>query len=154
MIMQQVKNGDTIKIHYKGRLSDGTVFDSSEGRAPLEFTVGSGMVIPGFDTGVKDMSIGDRRTIHIPAVEAYGPKQEHLILEFPKDQFPPDLQPEAGMQLNMSNDKGEAFPVVITEVKDDVVILDANHQLAGQDLIFDLELMEINGSGKPKIIMP
>ena len=153
--MQGVKNGDTIKIHYKGRLNDGTVFDSSEGRAPLEFTVGGGMVIPGFDAGVKDMNIGDTKTIHIPAAEAYGTKQEHLVMEFPKDQFPPDLQPEVGMQLNMSSNTGQVIPVVITEVKEDTVWLDANHQLAGQDLIFDLELMEINGSSsKSRIIMP
>lgn len=152
--MQGVKNGDTIKIHYKGRLADGTVFDSSEGRAPLEFTVGSGMVIPGFDAGVQGMSVGDKKTIHIPAAEAYGEKQEHLVMEFPKDQFPPDLKPEAGMQLTMSDNRGQAIPVVITEVKDDVVLLDANHQLAGKDLIFDLELVEINGQGKSRIIMP
>lgn len=152
--MEQVKNGDTIKIHYKGRLDDGTVFDSSEGRTPLEFTVGSGMVIPGFDAGVQDMGIGDKKTIHIPAVEAYGPKQEHLVMEFPRDQFPPDLVPEEGMQLSMSDNQGQVIPVVITEVKDDTVMLDANHQLAGKDLIFDLELVEINGAGKSRIIMP
>ena len=152
--MQQVKNGDTIKIHYKGRLDDGTVFDSSEGRDPLQFTVGGGMVIPGFDAGVKDMGIGDKKTIHIPAAEAYGETQDHLIMEFPIDQFPPDMKPEAGMQLNMSDNRGQAIPVVITEVKDDTVMLDANHQLAGKDLIFDLELVEINGQGKSRIIMP
>ncbi len=152
--MEQVKNGDTIKIHYKGKLEDGTVFDSSEGREPLEFEVGSGMVIPGFDAGVKDMNIGDKKTIHIPAEEAYGPKQDHLVLEFPKDQFPPDLNPEVGMQLNMSNDKGQVIPVTITKVKEDMVELDANHMLAGKDLIFDLELMEINGKAKSRIIMP
>ena len=152
--MPQVKNGDTIKIHYKGRLADGTVFDSSEGRDPLQFTVGGGMVIPGFDAGVKDMNVGDKKTIHIPAAEAYGEKQEHLIMEFPKDQFPPDLNLEVGMQLNMSSNTGQMIPVVITEVKDDTVLLDANHQLAGKDLIFDLELVEINGIGKSRIIMP
>lgn len=152
--MPQVKNGDTIKIHYQGRLADGTVFDSSEGRDPLQFTVGGGMVIPGFDAGVKDMNIGDKKTIHIPAAEAYGDKQDHLIIEFPKDQFPPDLNPEVGMQLNMSSNTGQVIPVEIVEVKEGTVMLDANHQLAGKDLIFDLELMEINGSGKSRIIMP
>lgn len=150
----QVKNGDTIKIHYKGRLADGTVFDSSEGREPLEFTVGGGMVIPGFDAGVKDMSVGDKKTINIPAAQAYGEKEEHLIVEFPKDQFPPDLNPEVGMQLSMSSNTGQVIPVVITDVKETSVMLDANHQLAGKDLIFDLELMEINGQGKSRIIMP
>ncbi len=150
----QVKNGDTIQIHYKGRLADGTVFDSSEGREPLEFEVGAGRVIPGFDEGVKDMTIGEKKTIHIPAAEAYGDKQEHLVMEFPKDQFPPDLKPEVGMQLSMSSNTGQVIPVVITEVREDSVLLDANHQLAGHDLIFDLELMEINGQGKSRIIMP
>ncbi len=151
--MQQVKKGDTIKVHYHGKLVDGTTFDSSEGREPLEFEVGSGMVIPGFDEGVTGMSIGEKKTVLIPAEEAYGPKQEDMVMEFPRDRFPADMVPEKGMQLNMSNGEGQNFPVVIVEVKDDVVILDANHPLAGQDLTFDLELVAING-GSPLIIMP
>ncbi|TKK65988.1 peptidylprolyl isomerase [Ilyomonas limi] len=152
--MEQVKKGDTVQIHYRGRLEDGTVFDSSEGRQPLEFEVGSGQVIPGFDTGVTGMEPGEKKTIHIPAVEAYGPRHEHMIMEFPRDRFPADITPEEGMTLNMSDGQGQVIPVVITEVKDDVVLLDANHQLAGKDLIFDLELVSINGQGKSKIIMP
>ena len=151
--MQQVKKGDTVKVHYHGKLTDGSTFDSSEGREPLEFEVGGGMVIPGFDTGITGMAIGEKKTIQIPFDEAYGPKQEDMIMEFPKDRFPGDLVPEAGMQLNMSNPQGQNFPVVIVEVKDEVVILDANHPLAGEDLVFDLELVEIAGS-KPLIIMP
>ena len=152
--MNQVKNGDTIQIHYSGKLADGTIFDSSEGRQPLEFEVGSGSVIPGFDEGVKGMEVGDKKTIHIPAEEAYGARQEHMMLEFPRDRFPADLNPEEGMTLNMSDGQGQVIPVVITGVKEDVVLLDANHQLAGHDLIFDLELVSINGQGKSKIIMP
>ena len=151
--MQQVKKGDAIKVHYHGKLVDGTTFDSSEGREPLEFEVGSGMVIPGFDEGVTGMAIGEKKTVHIPADEAYGPKQEDMIMEFPKERFPADMVPEVGMQLNMNNGQGQSFPVVIVEVQEAVVILDANHPLAGQDLIFDLELVEINGS-KSLIIMP
>ncbi|HEX3024107.1 MAG TPA: peptidylprolyl isomerase [Chitinophagaceae bacterium] len=151
--MQQVKKGDTIKVHYHGKLVDGTTFDSSEGREPLEFEVGSGMVIPGFDEGVTGMAVGDKKTVQIPADEAYGPKQENMIMEFPREKFPADMIPEIGMQLNMNNGQGQSFPVVIVEVQETVVILDANHPLAGQDLIFDLELVEING-GKPLIIMP
>ncbi|OIQ97461.1 FKBP-type 16 kDa peptidyl-prolyl cis-trans isomerase [mine drainage metagenome] len=151
--MQQVKKGDTIKVHYHGKLVDGTTFDSSEGREPLEFEVGSGMVIPGFDEGVTGMAVGDKKTVQIPADEAYGPKQEDMIMEFPREKFPADMVPEVGMQLNMNNGQGQSFPVVIVEVQETVVILDANHPLAGQDLIFDLELVEING-GKPLIIMP
>jgi FKBP-type peptidyl-prolyl cis-trans isomerase 2 len=144
--MQQVKSGDTIKVHYHGKLTDGTTFDSSEGRNPLEFKVGSGMVIKGFDDGVMNMAIGEKKTIHIPVNEAYGEKQAEMIMDFPKDRFPEDMLPEVGMQLNMNNGAGQTFPVVITEVKEDVVVLDANHQLAGQDLVFDLELVEIVSS--------
>ena len=151
--MQQVKKGDTVKVRYHGRLEDGTTFDSSQGREPLEFEVGSGMVIAGFDEGVTGMQIGEKKTIHIPASEAYGPVQQEMIMEFPKNRFPADLTPEVGMQLNMSNGQGQNFPVVIVEVKDEVVVLDANHPLAGKDLIFDLELVEISG-GSPLIIMP
>lgn len=151
--MQQVKKGDTIKVHYHGKLTDGSTFDSSEGREPLEFEVGSGMVIPGFDNGVIGLTVGEKRTIHIPVDEAYGAKREDLFMEFPKDRFPADITPEAGMVLSMSNGEGQQMPVVIAEVKEEVVILDANPPLAGQDLIFDLELVEIAG-GSPLIIMP
>jgi FKBP-type peptidyl-prolyl cis-trans isomerase 2 len=144
--MQQVKKGDTVKVHYHGKLTNGTTFDSSAGREPLEFEVGSGMVIPGFDEGVTGMSIGDKKTIHIPADQAYGQKEEHMIMEFPRDRFPEDMVPEVGIQLNMSNGSGQNFPVVITEVRETVVVLDANHPLAGEDLVFDLELVAINGA--------
>ncbi|HEX8334201.1 MAG TPA: peptidylprolyl isomerase [Segetibacter sp.] len=151
--MQQVKSGDTVKVHYHGKLTDGSTFDSSEGREPLEFEVGSGMVIAGFDTGVTGMSVGEKKTIEIPVDEAYGVKQDDLLMEFPKTNFPADMVPEVGMQLNMSNGSGQNFPVVIREVKDDVVVLDANHPLSGEDLVFDLELVEIVAP-KSKIIMP
>ncbi len=152
--MQQVKSGDTVKVHYHGKLTDGTTFDSSEGREPLEFEVGSGSVIPGFDTGVTGMQVGEKKTVNIPVDEAYGPKQEDLYMEFPIDRFPEDMKPEVGMQLNMSNGSEQNFPVVIAEVHDDTVILDANHPLAGEDLTFDLALVEIKGGKSPLIIMP
>jgi FKBP-type peptidyl-prolyl cis-trans isomerase 2 len=151
--MQQVKNGDTVKVHYQGKLTDGTTFDSSEGRQPLEFEVGSGSVIPGFDNGVIGMSVGDKKTINIPAEEAYGEVEEDRFMEFPINRFPPDLKPEVGMTLTMSDGSGQQFPVAISDVRDDVVILDANHPLAGQELIFDVELMEIK-SKSPLIILP
>lgn len=151
--MREVRNGDTIKVHYRGRLEDGTVFDSSEGRDPLQFEVGSGMVIPGFDKGVLGMTVGQKKTINIPVDEAYGPVQEEMYMEFPINRFPEDMKPEVGMSLNMSNGSGQAIPVVIAEVQDEVVILDANHPLAGEDLTFDLDLVDIAG-GKPLIIMP
>ena len=151
--MQQVKSGDTVKVHYHGRLTDGTTFDSSEGRDPLEFQVGSGQVIKGFDDGVSGMEVGEKKTIQIPVEEAYGEKNEDMVVQFPRANFPPDLNPEVGMQLTMTNNEGHAIPVVIIEVKEDMVILDANHPLAGQDLIFDLELVSISG-GQSRIIMP
>jgi peptidylprolyl isomerase len=111
------------------------------------------MVIKGFDDGVTGMAIGDKKTINIPAEEAYGPKNPDMIIDMPKDRFPKDMEIEVGMPLAMSDGQGNQHQVVVTEIKEDVVILDANHPLAGQDLIFDLELVEIVG-GKPLIIMP
>ena len=142
--MEQVKNGDTVKVHYHGRLTDGTTFDTSEGRSPLEFEVGAQQVIKGFDEGVLGMSVGEKKTIHIPAEEAYGSASEDKLIEFPRAQFPPDMTPEVGMQLSLRSQDGQDFPVVIAEVKDDMVILDANHPLAGRDLVFDVELVGIN----------
>lgn len=150
--MQQVKSGDKVKVHYHGKLRSGETFDSSQGREPLEFTVGSGQVIKGFDQGVMGMQVGDKRTVEIAVHDAYGAKQDEMIIEFPRNQFPPDMKPEAGMQLMMNNGAGQSFPVTVTEVKEESVILDANHPLAGQDLIFDIELVEIVPTSK--IIMP
>ena len=150
--MQQAQNGDKVKVHYHGKLRSGETFDSSKGRDPLEFELGSGQVIRGFDDGIRGMQVGDKKTIEIAVADAYGEKQQEMIIEFPKDQFPPDMNPEAGMQLMMSNGSGQQFPVTIVEVKEEAVILDANHPLAGQELIFDLELVEI--TPKSRIIMP
>ncbi len=143
--MAQAKSGDTVQVHYTGRLEDGSVFDSSDGRDPLEFQLGSGMVIPGFDQGLTGMSVGEKKTIHIPAEEAYGPVNEEMILQIERSQIPPDLPLELGMQLNMHQDgNGQVVPVKVVEVTDESVTLDANHELAGKDLIFDLELVGVN----------
>jgi FKBP-type peptidyl-prolyl cis-trans isomerase 2 len=150
--MQQAQNGDKVRVHYHGKLRTGETFDSSNGREPLEFTVGSGQVIRGFDDGVRGMQVGDKKTVEIGVNDAYGQKENERIIEFPKTQFPQDLTPEVGMQLMMSDGQGQQLPVTITEVKDDSVVLDANHPLAGQDLIFDIELVEIVPSSR--IIMP
>lgn len=150
--MQQVKNGDKVKVNYHGKLRNGETFDSSEGREPLEFTVGSGQVIKGFDTGVMGMQVGDKRTVEIEVEDAYGEKNEEMIIEFPKTQFPEDMKPEVGMQLMMNNGDGQSFPVLVKDVKEETVLLDANHPLAGEELIFDIELVEI--VNKPLIIMP
>lgn len=141
--MQQVKNGDNVRVHYHGKLSDGSTFDSSEGRSPLEFQVGSGQVIKGFDDALVDMKIGDKKTVVIPAEHAYGEASENMYIEYPIADFPADMKPEVGMELHMSDAEGNNFPVVIKEVKDNAVVLDANHPLAGKELTFDIELVEI-----------
>ena len=151
--MQEAKSGDKVKVHYHGKLTSGETFDSSEGRAPLEFEVGSGAVIKGFDEGVTGMKVGEKKTINIPVQEAYGPKNPEMMVEMPKDRFPAEMEIEEGMPLMMSDGSGQNFQVVVTEIKESSVILDANHPLAGEDLIFDIELVEIVG-GKPLIIMP
>jgi FKBP-type peptidyl-prolyl cis-trans isomerase 2 len=141
--MQQVKTGDTVRVHYHGRLENGDTFDKSEGKAPLEFKVGTGSVIKGFDNGVLDMTVGEKRTLNIPVEEAYGPKSDELIMEFPKANIPADLNPEVGMELQMSNPQGQVFPVRVAAVGAEFITLDANHPLAGEPLIFDIELVEI-----------
>lgn len=141
--MQQIKSGDKVKVHYHGKLTNGETFDTSDGRDPLEFTVGAGQVIKGFDDALMDMTVGEKKTVQIPVAEAYGERKDDMIVEYPRQEFPEEMKPEVGMQLNMSDNQGNNFPVVITEVKDEVVILDANHPLAGQDLIFDLEVVSI-----------
>lgn len=151
--MAGVKAGDKVKVHYHGRLRNGETFDSSQGREPLEFTVGNGDVIKGFDQGVMGMEPGEKKTVEIDVVDAYGEKQQEMLIEFPKAQLPADLKPEPDMQLMMNNGSGQSFPVRIAEVKDESVVLDANHPLAGEDLIFDLELVSIEAPPS-KIILP
>ena len=151
--MQQAKSGDKVKVHYHGRLTSGETFDSSEGREPLEFEVGSGMVIKGFDDGVTGMKVGEKKTVNISAEQAYGEKNPDMVIEYPRSQFPSHIELKEGDQLVMSSASGQQFQVRIAEIKDDVVLLDANHPLAGEELIFDIELVEIVGS-KPLIIMP
>lgn len=141
--MVQAKPGDTVKIHYTGRLEDGTVFDSSVEREPLEFTLNGGQVIPGFDEAVLGMSPGESKTQKIPMDQAYGPHREEMVLEISRQQIPPDLEPEVGQQLQVQQENGQAIPVFVTEVTDSIVTLDANHPLAGEDLTFDIKLVEI-----------
>lgn len=151
--MATVKSGDKVKVHYHGKLTSGETFDTSDGREPLAFQVGSGSVIKGFDEGVTGMSIGEKKTINIPFDEGYGPRKEEMVIEMPKDRFPKDMEIEVGMPLMMSDEEGHQFQVSVSDIKDAVILLDANHPLAGKDLVFDLELVEIEGN-KPLIIMP
>ena len=140
--MAAAKAGDTVRIHYTGTLQDGSVFDSSRGRDPLVFTLGSGQVIPGFDAAVTGMSVGDERTVTIPATDAYGPHRDELLLEVPRTEFPPDIQPAPGLQLQLSQE-GQTVVVTVREVTSDQVVLDGNHPLAGESLTSALELVRI-----------
>lgn len=144
--MSKVKSGDKIRVHYKGTLTEGgETFDSSEGRDPLEFEVGSGQVIPGFDNGVMDMAVGEKRTVNIPMDQAYGPKNEQNVIDVDRAQLPEEMKElEIGMMLQMMTPDGQPIPVTIVGFTDDKVKLDANHALAGKDLTFDLELVSIN----------
>ena len=141
--MQQVQKGDIVNVHYHGTLTDGTIFDSSAGREPLKFTAGEGQVIKGFDDAVLTMKVGDKKTVNIPVGEAYGHRNDDMTMEYPITDFPADMQPAVGMELQMGDNQGNVFPVVIVEVGDETVVLDANHPLAGKDLVFDLELVSI-----------
>lgn len=140
--MSKVKEGDTVKVNYTGTLKNGEVFDSSEGKEPLEFTLGEGQLIPGFEKAVIGMAIGDTASIDIPSDEAYGEEREDLIINVPKDQLPEDITPQVGMQLQVNQGNGQPIPVRIKEVGEAELTLDANHPLAGQDLSFEIELVE------------
>lgn len=141
--MAEAKKGDNVKVHYTGKLDDGTVFDSSQGKEPLEFQVGSGNVIPGFENAVVGMSEGETRTTRIPADEAYGPYQEENVITVSRDEFPPELDPQVGEQLQVKQGDGQSYVVRVKQVSDNDVTLDANHPLAGQALTFDIELVQI-----------
>jgi peptidylprolyl isomerase len=141
--MTQVQSGDTIKIHYTGKLQDGTEFDSSAGSEPLEFTVGEGQIIPGFENAVMGMVVGDAKTVTVPSDQAYGSRMNELVLEVGRDQFPANISPQVGQQFQMRQADNQAVVVTVTGVAGDTVTLDANHPLAGQDLVFDIELVEI-----------
>lgn len=141
--MQQVKKGDLVRVHYTGKLTTGEQFDSSAGREPLEFTVGAGQMIKGFDAAMPGMNIGEKKTITIAPKDAYGEKDEQAIIEFPRQNVPADMKLEPGMELSLSDQDGRPVPVIVVEVREDVIIMDANHFLAGKELIFDIELVEI-----------
>jgi peptidylprolyl isomerase len=141
--MSQAQSGHTVRIHYTGTLSDGTQFDSSAGRDPLEFALGGGMVIPGFEKAVEGMSVGESKSVTIAPEDAYGPRHEQLIQEVPKSALPEEVTPEIGMQLQGRGPDGQVMNLQVKEVADDSITVDANHPLAGEALNFDIELVEI-----------
>lgn len=141
--MAQVEDGNTVKVHYTGKFEDGTVFDTSADRDPLEFTIGRGQLIPGFEQAVIGMSPGESKTVNIPADEAYGQHNAEMLTEVDRSQFPADLNPEVGQQLQLNRPDGQTVVVTVASVSESTVTLDANHPLAGKDLIFDIQLVEI-----------
>jgi FKBP-type peptidyl-prolyl cis-trans isomerase 2 len=142
-LMAQAKNGDTVMVHYTGKLTDGTVFDSSTERDPLQFTIGAGEIIPGFEQAVLGMNTGESKTTKIPVDEAYGSHRPEMVVEVERDQMPPEMEPEVGQQMQIQQPSGQIIPVMITNISDSTVTLDANHPLAGEDLIFDIQLVDI-----------
>ena len=142
--MSEVKNGDVVKVHYTGKVQDGEQFDSSVGKEPLEFTVGAGQMIKGFDTGVVGMKVGDKKVVVINAEEGYGERSEEAMIEFPRENVPAEMNLEVGLSLTLQDQEGRPFPVTVTEIREDAVVLDANHFLAGKTLVFDIEMVEVN----------
>ncbi len=141
--MTQVKENNTVKVNYTGKLADGQIFDSSEGKEPLEITLGQGQLIPGFEKGLIDMKLNEKKTITIAKDEAYGDVNTALIQEVNKEQLPQDMAPEVGMGLVSKSPDGEEINLLVVEVKDKTIVVDGNHPLAGKDLVFDLEVLEI-----------
>lgn len=142
--MSQVKKNDKVKVHYTGKLTSGEVFDSSIEREPIEFQVGEGQMIPGFEEGVLDMKLNEKKVIVIPSAEAYGEPREDLVHEVPKEHLPQDIKPEVGMGLVSKSPDGNEIQLLVKEVKEDTIIVDGNHPLAGQELTFELEVVGIN----------
>ncbi|MEO0455765.1 MAG: peptidylprolyl isomerase [Cyanobacteria bacterium P01_A01_bin.114] len=143
--MAQAKQGDTVLIHYTGKLDDGSVFDSSVERDPLEFSIGAGRVIPGFESAVVGMSPGESKVETIPSEQAYGPRREEMVVQVDRVQIPDEIPLDVGIQLQMQGPQGQQVPVMVTEVSDAKVTLDANHPLAGENLTFEIQLVEIQG---------
>lgn len=141
--MTKARSGDTVRIHYTGTLDDGTEFDSSSGRDPLEFALGGGQVIPGFDNAVDGMSVGETKTVTIPPAEAYGQRHEQLVQQVAKSALPDNIDPTVGMQLQSRSPEGQVMNLIVTDVQDDSITVDANHPLSGQALTFAIELVEI-----------
>lgn len=141
--MSEAKTGDTVRIHYTGTLTDGSQFDSSVGREPLEFTIGSGQIIPGLEKEIAGMKVGDRNTVTVPADEAYGPHRQEGVQEVPRSDIPANIDLAVGTQLQAMTPDGRQMNLTVTGLTDEAVTLDANHPLAGKDLVFEVELVEI-----------
>ncbi|SDS50330.1 FKBP-type peptidyl-prolyl cis-trans isomerase 2 [Polaribacter sp. KT25b] len=142
--MSQVKENNTVKVNYTGKLTDGQIFDTSEGREPIQFTLGQGQIIPGFEKGLIDMEVNEKKTITIAKEEAYGEVNKALIQEVNKADLPQDMEPKVGMGLVSKTPDGQEMNLMVVEVKEETIVIDGNHPLAGKDLVFDIEVLEIS----------
>lgn len=147
--MTEVKNGDVVRVHYTGKLADGTEFDSSRGREPLQFQVGAGQVIRGLERKVEGMTVGEKETVTVLAEDAYGPRDERQVQTVPRSAIPEGIDVSVGARLRATTEEGRQISLVVVDLNEEQVTVDANHPLAGQDLIFDLEVVEIVASGTP-----
>ena len=141
--MKKAETNNTVKVHYTGKLQDGQIFDSSREREPLEFKLGEGKIIPGFENAVEGMQVSESKTVTVPSNEAYGPVQENLVQEIPSSALPKDIEPKIGQKLVSKHPNGQEIIVEVKKIKDEKITIDANHPLAGKDLVFDIELIEI-----------
>ncbi len=141
--MTQAKQGDTVKVHYTGKLEDGTVFDTSRTRHPLQFKIGNGQVIEGFEQAIAGMNVGESKTTTIPVEKAYGPRRDDMVVTVKRDQFPPDVKPGVGQRLEITQENNQNILVTVMDITDSTITLDANHPLAGRSLTFELELVGI-----------
>ena len=155
--MAQAQEGDTVTVHYTGKLEDGTVFDTSEEREPLNFTIGEEKVIPGFENAVVGMEPGDTKKKELTPDEAYGEHRDDMVMELERNEIPDEVDPQVGQQLQLRMQNGQTVPVVITDLGDETVTIDANHPLAGHKLVFEIELIDVesgNGGGGGNIVTP
>ena len=143
MTARQAKTGDTVKVHYRGTFNDGKEFESTFNGDPLTFEVGSKDIIPGFSHAVTGMAVGEKKSVRLPVKEAYGPYRDNFVFQVERDAFPPEAHPEPGQVFEMVNEKGKTLHVTVLEIREDVAILDANHHLAGKELNFEIELLDI-----------
>lgn len=141
--MAKAQEGDLVRVHYTGKLEDGTVFDTSEDREPLEFKIGEQKVIPGFEQAVAGMEPGEKKTVELTPEQAYGPHREDMVMEMDRDEVPDNVDPEVGQQLQLRLQSGQTVPVLITDISDGAVTIDANHPLAGKTLVFEIELVDV-----------
>lgn len=154
--MAKAQEGDLVRVHYTGKLEDGTVFDTSEDREPLEFKIGEQKVIPGFEQAVAGMEPGEKKTVELTPEQAYGPHREDMVMEMDRDEVPDNVDPEVGQQLQLRLQSGQTVPVLITDISDGSVTIDANHPLAGKTLVFEIELVDVgeDSGGDGQIITP